>query len=99
MDETREQGQDLAKRIHEARARAAAKELFLAKMMLILYCIYTCEIAVVILASGGRWFALLAPVLAACGPRYWKSMSDKVTFYSFVVVICGAVALGCVLVR
>lgn len=89
---------EAAKRAQEARALAVAREESFARWMLPLYCIFTCEIAFFILLSGGRWWALLSPVIAACGPRYWKSYGEKVTFYTCVVVI-GGIFVGATLIN
>ncbi|MFL5244670.1 MAG: hypothetical protein ACJ8FY_21420 [Gemmataceae bacterium] len=85
---TSNRGQELAKRANEAEARTSARNRQLAWVLFALYCVYACELAGMIVAMGGGWWALLAPLLASFGPRYWKSIGEQVTFYAgFVVFI------------
>ena len=58
-----------------------------------LFIAYTAEIAIVFLSHGFRWWVLLlAPSIAACGPRYWKSKYDQVLLYRVWVTIWGIAA-------
>ena|SRR5579883_784276 len=74
--------------------RSYDRENRLGLLLIGLYVIYACELASLILLAGGGWGALVSPVVAACGPRYWKSLSHQVAFYVFWVTCWGALVIS-----
>jgi hypothetical protein len=90
---TTKRGEEFARHANEAEARSCAREKLLAKVLLILYLVYASELAIAIVAAGGGWYALSAPLLAACGPRYWKNSGQRVAFYSGWVVLWAIIAV------
>jgi predicted small integral membrane protein len=79
-------GQELARRANKAEARVLDRNKFYARVLVWLYFVHSCEWAVLIFVSGGGWFAMLGPVIALFGPRYWKNLREKVQFHTFFAV-------------
>jgi hypothetical protein len=60
-----------------------------------LYCANVVEIAVLIIAIGGRWWALTAPILVAFGPRY-GTIGEIVVARAVFTVLLGIGAIAAV---
>jgi hypothetical protein len=88
-----ERHEEPARHANDAKARAITKQGCLSLVLCLLYLLCVTEIAVAILTTGGRWFALLAPFMAAGGHRQFKTLHGKVAFYVCVVLVWGVIAV------
>jgi hypothetical protein len=72
--------------------------VFLVRVHVALYWLNTVEWAGLIVALGGRWLALLAPLLAAFGPRYC-TIGQLVATRSFMALLLAFAVLSALLAR